>query len=100
MSDVIFSSKLTPSVDKARFQKYFAIPVSYIKVIMTFSEKPGLNHFERAILSLLLGRYYTTLELSETLLLKNDLVELILNDLQKKEYIDVNNKVTSKGKMF
>ncbi len=97
MSDVIFSSKLTPSVDKARFQKYFAIPVSYIKVIMTFSEKPGLNHFERAILSLLLGRYHTTLELSETLLLKNDLVELILNDLQKKEYIDVNNKVTSKG---
>ncbi len=97
MSDVIFSSKLTPSVEKTRYQKYFAIPVSYIKVIMTFSEKPELNHFERAILSLLLRRYYTTAEISETLLLKKDLVDLILNDMQKKEYIDVNNKVTSKG---
>ncbi len=97
MSDVIFSSKLTPSVDKARYQKYFAIPVSYIKVIMTFSEKPELNHFERAVLSLLLSRYYTTQELSERLLLKKDLVDLILNDLQNKEFIDINNKVTAKG---
>ena len=97
MSDVIYSSKLVPSSDNSKYVNYFAIPVSIIKVMMTISKKPELNHFERAIISLLLKDYYSVQDLSDTLLLKKDLVELIIHDLEAKEFIDSNYKVTEKG---
>jgi len=97
MSDVIYSSKLVPSSDNSKYVNYFAIPVSIIKVMMTISKKPELNHFERAIISLLLKDYYSVQDLSDTLLLKKDLIELIIHDLEAKEFIDSNYKVTEKG---
>ncbi|RIA77947.1 hypothetical protein EI71_00730 [Anaeroplasma bactoclasticum] len=97
MSDIIYSSRFAPSGTKNVYEKYFAIPVSLIKVLLTTSEKPELNHFERAVLSLLINDYYSIGQLSEILLLKNDLVELITNDLKKKGLIDDNYKVTENG---
>ena len=55
MSDIIYSSRFAPSSGKNLYEKFFAIPVSLIKVLLTISEKPELNHFERAVLSLLLN---------------------------------------------
>lgn len=97
MSDIIFSSRFAPSGIENAYEKYFAIPVSLVKVLLTISEKPELNHFERAILSLLINKYYTIEQLSELLLLKRDLVELITNDIKKKGLIDDNYKVTENG---
>ena len=87
MSDIIYSSRFTPSGEKNVYEKFFAIPVSLIKVLLTISEKPELNHFERAVLSLLINKYYTIGQLSEILILKKDLVELIITDLKKKGLI-------------
>ena len=97
MSDVIYSAKFSPSSNDNKKEEYFAIPVSIIKVMLTISQKPDLNHFERAILSLLLGRYHSTEELADRLLLKVELVDLILNDLRKKEFITKDNKVSPNG---
>lgn len=99
MSDIIYSTKLIPSnpENKNKYQRYFAIPVSIIKVLLIKGEKAELNHFERAILSLLLNKYHTIMELSDKLCLNNDLVELIINDLKKKELIDEQYKVSQKG---
>lgn len=99
MSDIIYSSKLIPSnpENENKYQRYFAIPVSIIKVLLIKGEKAELNHFERAILSLLLNKYHTIMELSDKLCLNNDLVELIINDLKKKELIDGQYKVSQKG---
>ncbi len=97
MSDVIYSAKFSPSDSKNKKEEYFAIPVSIIKVMLTISKKPDLNHFERAILSLLLGKYHSTMELSDRLLLKPELIDLILNDLRRKEFITKDNKVSQKG---
>jgi hypothetical protein len=97
MSDIIYSSRFAPSGTKNVYEKYFAIPVSLIKVLLPKSEKPELNHFERVVLSLLINDYYSNGQLSEILLLKNDLVELITNDLKKKGLIDDNYKVTENG---
>ena len=97
MSDIIYSSRFAPSGTKNVYEKYFAIPVSLIKVLLTTSEKPELNHFERAVLSLLINKYYTIGQLSEILILKKDLVELITNDLKRKGLIDDNYKVTENG---
>lgn len=99
MSDIIYSTKLIPSnpENKNKYQRYFAIPVSIIKVLLIKGEKAELNHFERAILSLLLNKYHTIMELSDKLCLNNDLVELIINDLKKKELIDGQYKVSQKG---
>ena len=58
MSDIIYSSRFAPTGTKNVYEKYFAIPVSLIKVLLTTSEKPDLNHFERAVLSLLINKYY------------------------------------------
>ena len=97
MSDIIYSSRFTPSGEKNVYEKFFAIPVSLIKVLLTISEKPELNHFERAVLSLLINKYYTIGQLSEILILKKDLVELITTDLKKKGLIDDDYKVTENG---
>ena len=97
MSDIIYSSRFAPTGTKNVYEKYFAIPVSLIKVLLTTSEKPELNHFERAVLSLLLNKYYSIGQLSEILILKKDLVELIANDLKKKGLIDDNYHVTENG---
>lgn len=97
MSDIIYSAKLIPTEPKNRYQRYFAIPVSLIKVLLIKGEKAELNHFERAILSLLLNKYHTINELSDKLCLNNDLVELILNDLKNKELIDEYYKVSQRG---
>lgn len=97
MSDIIYSAKLIPTDSKNKYQRYFAIPVSIIKVLLIKGEKAELNHFERAILSLLLNKYHTINELSDKLCLNNDLVELILNDLKNKELIDEYYKVSQKG---
>ena len=49
-------------------KQYFAIPVIPIKVALKYDVKPGYNHFERAILTLLLSKKkYTILEISEIL---------------------------------
>ena len=97
MSDIIYSSRFAPTGTKNVYEKYFAIPVSLIKVLLTTSEKPDLNHFERAVLSLLINKYYSIGQLSEILILKKDLVELITNDLKKKGLIDDNYHVTENG---
>lgn len=97
MSDVIYSAKFFPLSDVNKKEEYFAIPVSIIKVMLTISEKPNLNHFERAILSLLLGRYHSAKELADRLLLKTELVDLILNDLRTKGFVTKDNKVTQNG---
>lgn len=97
MSDIIYSSRFAPSSGKNLYEKFFAIPVSLIKVLLTISEKPELNHFERAVLSLLLNNYYSIEQLSEMLLLKRDLVELITTDLRKKGLIDDKFIVTENG---
>ena len=63
-------------------KQYFAIPVIPIKVALKYDVKPGYNHFERAILTLLLNKkHYTILEIAEVLMLDNELVELIVNSL-------------------
>lgn len=97
MSDIIYSAKLIPTDAKNKYQRYFAIPISLIKVVLIKGEKAELNHFERAILSLLLNKYLTIKELSDKLCLNKDLVELILNDLKNKELIDEYYKVSQKG---
>lgn len=97
MSDVIYSAKFSLLSDVNKKEEYFAIPVSIIKVMLTISEKPNLNHFERAILSLLLGRYHSAKELADRLLLKTELVDLILNDLRTKGFVTKDNKVTQNG---
>ena len=79
-------------------KQYFAIPVIPIKVALKYDVKPGYNHFERAILSLLLGKKkYTILEISEILMIDNELVELIVNTLISKGDLDEQRQVTEKA---
>lgn len=103
MSDVIFSNKLVPPKhseqknQEKKYQKYLAIPVSIIKVMFLIKEKQELNHFERAVISLLLKKSYTVDELSDLLLLKKDLIDLIIHDLNTNGFIDHKSQVTPKG---
>lgn len=79
-------------------KQYFAIPVIPIKVALKYDVKPGYNHFERAILTLLLGKKkYTILEISEILMIDNELVELIVNTLISKGDLDKQRQVTEKA---
>ena len=79
-------------------KQYFAIPVIPIKVALKYDVKPGYNHFERAILTLLLSKKkYTILEISEILMIDNELVELIVNTLISKGDLDEQRQVTEKA---
>ena len=72
-------------------KQYFAIPVIPIKVALKYDISPSYNHFERAILTLLLNKkHYTILEIAEVLMLDNELVELIVNSLIAKGDLDEN----------
>lgn len=79
-------------------KQYFAIPVIPIKVAFKYDVKPEYNHFERAILTLLLSKKkYTILEISEILMIDNELVELIVNTLISKGDLDEQRQVTQKA---
>ena len=93
MSNIIFNKKLQPSNDK----RFFGLPVRVIKVLLRFCDKPELNHFERAIMALSLYQRYSIADLSEMLQLKIELIELIINNLKKKSFMDEEQKVTQKG---
>jgi len=98
MSNFVICSKnlLGKTSNKASYKAFFSIPVSPIKTILTYTEKFKLNHFERAIISLLINDFYTTEELSEILTLDIELIELIVDDMIKKEYITKNYTVPKK----
>ena len=90
---VIFNKNISSqSSNNAKFKSFYSIPVSPIKVIVTTGSKPKLNHFERAVLSLLAGNFYTTSEISEMLMIDKDLVELIISELKLKKFIHDNCK--------
>lgn len=93
MSNIIYSKKLSSA---GCYKKFFSIPVRPIKVLMSFSNKPEINLFERAIISLLMHKYYSLQDLVEILKLRKELIELIVNNLEKKEYLN-SKKVTQKG---
>lgn len=99
MSDIVYSVKFTPSGSDSdiKYSKYFAIPVSLIKVLLVKGKKSELNHFERAVLSLLLNKFHTNKQIAEKLCINEDLTELIINDLKKKGLIDDSCKVLEKG---
>lgn len=99
MSDIVYSVKFTPSESDSdnKYSKYFAIPVSLIKVLLVKGKKSELNHFERAVLSLLLNKFHTNKQIAEKLCINEDLTELIINDLKKKGLIDDSCKVLEKG---
>ena len=98
MNNIIYSVKLTPSEnDKIKYKKYFGIPVSLIKVLLIKGEQSELNHFERAILSLLLNKFHTNKQIADKLCLNLDLVELIINDMKNKGFLDKNCKVLTNG---
>ncbi|MGM9808365.1 MAG: hypothetical protein ACI31I_01420 [Bacilli bacterium] len=79
-------------------KQYFAIPVIPIKVALKYDIRPSYNHFERAILTLLLNKkHYTILEIAEVLMLDNELVELIVNSLIAKGDLDESRSVTAKA---
>ncbi len=94
MNNIIFSKNI---FKQDFFQTFFGIPVRLIKVMITSREKRELNHFERAVLSLLFHNYYTILELAEILVLKPDLIEFIIYNLKLKQYLAENNKPTTKA---
>ena len=101
--DIVYSSAFIKSFEdeknnhKIVIKKAIGIPVIPIKVVMLYAVPSEINHFERAILSLLLNRFYTLEELDETLLLHIDLIALILKNLENKELIDNKWRVTEKG---
>ena len=94
MSKIIYSKKLTTD---GACKKFFSIPVKPVKVMMRYSDKPQLNHFERAVLTLLLHSFYSIADLSEKLELQKELVELIENNLKKKGFLDGKTRVTQEG---
>lgn len=90
MSNIIVNKKISTDGNK----KFFAIPVRPIKVLLSFSDKPELNHFERAVLALLSHQFYSISELSNMLDLNQELIELIGSNLKNKGYLDENIKLT------
>ena len=89
----IFNKRISSqNTNNVKFKAFYSIPVSPIKVIITTGSKPKLNHFERAVLALYAGGFYTTSEISDMLLIDKDLVELIISELKLKKYIDDNCK--------
>lgn len=85
----IFSKRISSqNTNNVKFKAFYSIPVSPIKVIVTTGSKPKLNHFERAVLALFAGGFYTSSEISDMLLIDKDLVELIISELKLKKYID------------
>lgn len=84
--------------DKHPHRQYIAIPVIKFNLVMAYSETPNLNHFERAILSICLGRYYTAQEISDLLLINVDLVKFILDNLKSRGLININEGTTEDGK--
>lgn len=93
MSKIIINKKISTDGNK----KFFAIPVRPIKVLLSFSDKPEFNHFERAVLGLLSHQFYSIAELADMLELNQELIELIESNLKKNEYLDENTHVTEKG---
>lgn len=94
MSKIIYSKRLTTD---GACKKFFSIPVKPIKIMMRYSDKPQINHFERAILTLLLHDFYTISELSNMLEISMELVELIENNLREKGFINEKSKVMQPG---
>lgn len=90
MSKIIINKKISTDGNK----KFFAIPVRPIKVLLSFSDKPEFNHFERAVLGLLSHQFYSIAELADMLELNQELIELIESNLKKNEYLDENTHVT------
>lgn len=80
-----------------RLYEYIALPVVPIKVVLTYSNKPQLNHFERGVLSLLINSYHNKVELADKLMLDIELINLIVEKLEKKEFINSNWEVTKEG---
>lgn len=94
MSRLVIYNKsiLSQTSNSVKFRSFYSIPVSPIKVVITTGSKPRLNHFERAVLSLLAGNYFTTQEISDMLMIDIDLVELIVSELKMRKFIDENCK--------
>lgn len=96
---IIYNNNIN-NEDRSNFirKQYFAIPVLPIKVALKSDIKPQYNHFERAVLSLLItGKRYTNIEIAELLMIDNELVDLIINTLIAKGDLDDNKHVTDKA---
>jgi hypothetical protein len=95
---IIHKTLLNLELEPHLFRR-IAVPVRIFSIQIKKNSKHELDHFERAILSLGCERYYNPLEISEILLLNEDLVKLIIDNLiTQKQFYDKKIGTTSIGK--
>jgi hypothetical protein len=99
MNHKVFIHKALIDIDRMNnpFER-IAIPIKLFPIQIKVRKQSNLNIFERAILSLGFERYYQPSEISEILLLNEDLVKMIVDDLTNKKFYDKKSGTTDIGK--
>lgn len=78
-------------------KKWILLPAKTYKVLVPYPKDKELNFFQETILSLFKSGNKTVDYLSKKLLLKSELIEFIIKELEEKNYLDKHGLVTENG---